>query len=96
MTLPRSSRRSAASWAINVATLAVLMSSVWMSAQQRVPASSHLSTTPASTESATRPPVAPDLVTAAHITAGNAGAVALTSSALDGDALQRVGYTVKR
>lgn len=35
MTLPLASRRSTASWAVNTVTLVALVSSVWLSAQQR-------------------------------------------------------------
>jgi hypothetical protein len=98
MTLPRSSRRSTATWAINVATLAVLVSSVWMSAQQRPAAATQFGATPAAAEPAKHPPVAAGITATTRSTSGNTGALALGNATLDADGLQRVAYsaTVKR
>lgn len=46
MMLPRPSRRSTLSWAVNAVTVAMLLSSVWLSAQQRPALQPGFSTVP--------------------------------------------------
>ena len=93
MNLPRSTRRSTLTWAVNVVTLAVLLSSVWMSAQQRPGAQPKFNGTPTSAESSTRPVAAPGM-TAAYKPADATAALAVGSAALDVETVHRVAFSV--
>ncbi len=56
MTVPRPSRRSALSWAVNAVTMVALASAVWHSAQQRPAAQPSLSSTPPASNERQRAP----------------------------------------
>ena len=91
MPLPRSARRSTTTWAVNVATVAVLLSSVWWSAQQRPAPLRQFSVDPSAAESI-KPSEGSVTTTTTRSPIGSGAAGTLTSATLDSEVLHRVAY----
>jgi hypothetical protein len=91
MTLPRSTRRSAANWVVNSATLAVLVSSVWMSSQQRPASVPQFSGAPA-TGAVARPVSGAGVTTTTH-NVNVPTTVSLAGVPIDGEAIHRVVFS---
>lgn len=88
MTLPRPSRRSTATWAVNTVTLATLVAAVWLSAEHRLAPAPIYGTTPADTQRLRTP--ARDTA-AGHDTVAGAEPIALRGTAADG--IRRVKFS---
>jgi hypothetical protein len=92
MMLPLTSRRSTTTWAVNAATFAVLLSSVWWSAQQRPAQLSRFGATPPAAEATKRPLSTAGATTASRAPISGAANDTLAGAALDSEALHRVAY----